>query len=178
MPEAHAVQEQELAMIGQNLGAATMEGSTLVFDMVRKTAVGHDIGYYQGHGHERLGRACLQEQELAVSGRNWGAAAVEGSTLVFTVGSKPAFRVPLKDVGGVQQAAQEARSLCGSLSPKAVHTQPKYNPVMGVGCSSRLRGGRALSSESLGCNPSSGVFGALNTILGAWNSLSYGPWLM
>ena len=53
--------------------------------------------------------ARAQEQELAVSGRNWGAAAVQGSTLVFSVGSKPAFRVPLKDVGGVQQAAQEAR---------------------------------------------------------------------
>ena len=42
-----------------------------------------------------------------MSGRNWGAAAVQGSTLVFSVGSRPAFRVPLKDVGGVQQAAQE-----------------------------------------------------------------------
>ncbi|KAK9825879.1 hypothetical protein WJX81_000254 [Elliptochloris bilobata] len=49
----------------------------------------------------------IEEQELAVSGRNWGAAAVQGSTLVFSVGSKPAFCVPLKDVGGVQQAAQE-----------------------------------------------------------------------
>ena len=44
-----------------------------------------------------------------MSGRNWGAAAVQGSTLVFSVGSRPAFRVPLKDVGGVQQAAQEVR---------------------------------------------------------------------
>lgn len=66
-----------------------------------------------------------------MSGRNWGAAAVEGSTLVFTVGSKPAFRVPLKDVGGVQQAAQEARSLCGSLSPKAVHTHAQIQPGHG-----------------------------------------------
>ena len=55
-------------------------------------------------------RAQAQEQELAVSGRNWGAAAVQGSTLVFSVGSRPAFRVPLKDVGGVQQAAQEVRT--------------------------------------------------------------------
>ena len=46
-----------------------------------------------------------------MSGRNWGAAAVQGSTLVFSVGSRPAFRVPLKDVGGVQQAAQEVRNI-------------------------------------------------------------------
>ena len=65
-----------------------------------------------------------QEQELAVSGRNWGAAAVQGSTLTFSVGGKPAFRVPLKDVGGVQQAPQEARGLrlgsstvCRRLAP-------------------------------------------------------------
>lgn len=108
---------QKLAGIGQNLGASTMEGSMLVFDVVRKTAVGHNIGCHRllqvtiGFMAMNAWGACLQEQELAVSGRNWGAAAVEGSTLVFTVGSKPAFRVPLKDVGGVQQAAQEARSL-------------------------------------------------------------------
>jgi hypothetical protein len=47
---------------------------------------------------------------MAVSGRNWGAAAVQGSTLTFSVGGRPAFRVPLKDVGGVQQAPQEARA--------------------------------------------------------------------
>ena len=46
-----------------------------------------------------------------MSGRNWGAAAVQGSTLVFSVGSRPAFCVPLKDVGGVQQAAQEVRNI-------------------------------------------------------------------
>lgn len=44
MPEAHAVQEQELAVIGQNLGAATMEGRTLMSTIVRKTAVCHTIG--------------------------------------------------------------------------------------------------------------------------------------
>ena len=46
MPEAHAVQEQQLAVIGQNLGAATMEGSMLVFNN-SKTAVGHDVGYQE-----------------------------------------------------------------------------------------------------------------------------------
>ena len=44
---------------------------------------------------------CMQKQELAVSGRSWGAAAVEGSNLVFSVNGKAAFRVPLQDVGQV-----------------------------------------------------------------------------
>ena len=95
-----------------------------------------------------------------MSGRNWGAATVEGSTLVFTVGSKPAFRVPLKDVGGVQQAAQEARPLCSSLYPKTLYTHmPQKNLLVGVGGSSGLREGRAPSNESLGRNPSSGAYG-------------------
>ena len=43
----------------------------------------------------------MQREDLAVSGRNWGQATIEGGTLVFTVAGKPAFRVPLKDVGQV-----------------------------------------------------------------------------
>jgi hypothetical protein len=44
-----------------------------------------------------------------VSGRNWGAAAIEGQTLVFRVGRQPAFRIPLQDVGQVQQSREEVR---------------------------------------------------------------------
>ena len=44
----------------------------------------------------------LQKQELAVTGRNWGHAAVEGSTLVFTENGKTTFRIPLSDVGQVE----------------------------------------------------------------------------
>ena len=36
-----------------------------------------------------------------MSGRNWGDAVVDGSTLVFNVAGKPAFRIPLTDVGQV-----------------------------------------------------------------------------
>ena len=36
-----------------------------------------------------------------MSGRNWGDAVVDGSTLVFSVAGKPAFRIPLTDVGQV-----------------------------------------------------------------------------
>ena len=43
----------------------------------------------------------LQETELSMSGRNWGDAVIDGSTLVFTVAGKPAFRIPLTDVGQV-----------------------------------------------------------------------------
>ena len=66
-----------------------------------------------------------------MSGQNWGAAAVEGSTLVFTVGSKPAFRVSLKDVGGVQQAAQEARRSVAAWALKLCTHLPKYKPGCG-----------------------------------------------
>lgn len=43
-----------------------------------------------------------QREELSVIGRNWGQATIEGGTLVFTVAGKPAFRIPLKDVGQVR----------------------------------------------------------------------------
>lgn len=43
----------------------------------------------------------LQEKELSLSGRNWGDAVIDGSTLVFNVAGKPAFRIPLTDVGQV-----------------------------------------------------------------------------
>ena len=43
----------------------------------------------------------LQEKELSTSGRNWGDAVIDGSTLVFNVAGKPAFRIPLTDVGQV-----------------------------------------------------------------------------
>ena len=60
--------------------------------------------------------AALQEQELCVNGRNWGAAAIEGQTLVFRVGRQPAFRIPLQDVGQVQQSREEVRAPAPSLS--------------------------------------------------------------
>ncbi|KAK9811520.1 hypothetical protein WJX72_005220 [[Myrmecia] bisecta] len=49
----------------------------------------------------------IEEQELAVSGRNWGDALIDGSTLVFKVNGKPAFRVPLNEVGQVAQGRDE-----------------------------------------------------------------------
>lgn len=55
--------------------------------------------------------SCEQEQEVSISGWNWGNAAVDTATMVFTVGSKPAFRIPLKDVNQVQQSKEEVRLL-------------------------------------------------------------------
>ncbi|BDA45000.1 FACT complex subunit SSRP1 [Coccomyxa sp. Obi] len=49
----------------------------------------------------------IEEQALSISGRNWGNATVEEGTLVFRVGQKPAFRIPLKDVGQVQLGREE-----------------------------------------------------------------------
>ena len=56
----------------------------------------------------------LQKQELAVAGRNWGHAAVEGSTLVFTENGKTTFRVPLSDVGQVWTPPSDSCLLCHS----------------------------------------------------------------
>ena len=58
----------------------------------------------------------MQEKELSMSGRNWGDAVVDGSTLVFNVAGKPAFRIPLTDVGQVPCAhACHQRILCRHL---------------------------------------------------------------
>ena len=59
--------------------------------------------------------AAIQEQALSISGRNWGGATVEEGTLVFRVGNKPAFRIPLRDVGQVQLGREEVISLPASL---------------------------------------------------------------
>lgn len=49
----------------------------------------------------------IEEKELSMSGRNWGDAVVDGSTLVFNVAGKPAFRIPLTDVGQVQKGRDD-----------------------------------------------------------------------
>lgn len=45
----------------------------------------------------------MQEQSLATNGRNWGAVAINGSSLMFLVDGKVAFEVPLPDVCAAQQ---------------------------------------------------------------------------
>lgn len=53
--------------------------------------------------------AALQEKELSMTGRNWGEAIIDGSTLVFNVAGKPALRIPLTDVGQVSRKPSTAR---------------------------------------------------------------------
>ncbi|KAG0565956.1 hypothetical protein KC19_7G026800 [Ceratodon purpureus] len=43
-----------------------------------------------------------EEKPLAISGRNWGDATLEGSSLAFTVGGKHAFDVSISDVSQTQ----------------------------------------------------------------------------
>ena len=50
---------------------------------------------------------------MSISGRNWGNATLDGATMTFAVGSKPAFRIPLKDVNQVQQNKEEVNDLPG-----------------------------------------------------------------
>lgn len=49
----------------------------------------------------KMACAGVQEKELSMTGRNWGEAIIDGSTLVFNVAGKPALRIPLTDVGQV-----------------------------------------------------------------------------
>ncbi len=49
-----------------------------------------------------------------MSGRNWGDAVIDGSTLVFNVAGKPAFRIPLTDVGQVC-VTQYTTSYCHNM---------------------------------------------------------------
>lgn len=74
---------------------------------------------------EALSRFCqesldqeLSSQELAVSGRNWGAVGLNGSSLMYKVDDKVMFEVPLPDVS---QAQQTKVGQC--------RTQPKQQPV-------------------------------------------------
>ena len=50
---------------------------------------------------------------MSITGRNWGDATLDGATMVFAVGAKPAFRIPLKDVNQVQQNKEEVSYLLG-----------------------------------------------------------------
>lgn len=79
-----------------------------------------------------------QVQEMACQGRNWGTAEIESSTLVFKVASKPAFRVPLRDVGQVQQASSLGSQSCNFWPPpwdlimRKIHLHDSQeNPVPG-----------------------------------------------
>ena len=53
---------------------------------------------------------------MSITGRNWGNATLDGATMMFAVGSKPAFRIPLKDVNQVQQAKEEVHDLAWLLT--------------------------------------------------------------
>lgn len=49
----------------------------------------------------------IKEEPPCISGRSWGTAEVENSTLTFRVDNKVAFRLPLVEVGQVQQGREE-----------------------------------------------------------------------
>jgi structure-specific recognition protein 1 len=49
----------------------------------------------------------IEESPIAVSGHNWGSMEVDGASLVFKVGGKPSFVIPLPDVAQVNQGRDE-----------------------------------------------------------------------
>jgi Structure-specific recognition protein (SSRP1) len=81
----------------------------------------------------------IKEEPVSISGRSWGTAEVENATLTFRVDSKVAFRLPLSEVGQVQQGREEVMLElpvddtagsspiplpCGSKPPSAVVLRP------------------------------------------------------
>ena len=49
----------------------------------------------------------VEETQLAVSGHNWGNVEIDGASLIFKVGDKPSFVIPLPDVAQVNQGRDE-----------------------------------------------------------------------
>ncbi|KAL4426532.1 hypothetical protein ABPG77_008390 [Micractinium sp. CCAP 211/92] len=49
----------------------------------------------------------IADDPLATSGHNWGKLAVDGSSLVFRIGGRAGFAVPLPDVSQAQQGREE-----------------------------------------------------------------------
>ncbi len=91
---------------------------------LRMTTAGNTLTAHQDKSAEAASPAvCLQEQQLCINGHNWGDVAIEGQTLKFRVGQQPAFRIPLQDVGQVQQSREEVR----------MHSQPSLQ----AGCDLR-----------------------------------------
>lgn len=64
---------------------------------------------------------------MSCSGRSWGVADVESSTLTFQVDKKPAFRVPLRDVGQVQQVGKSR--IQSSHESHAMRLQHKFSSM-------------------------------------------------
>ncbi len=77
--------------------------------------------------------AWAQTQEMALQGHNWGGVSIQNGSLVFTVGGKPLFEVPLKDVA--QVGAQRGVGVAW-----AAVSQAQDNACRGVWV---LRGGRS-----------------------------------
>ncbi|CAK0784212.1 hypothetical protein CVIRNUC_007416 [Coccomyxa viridis] len=86
---------------GSQLGVKRKGASDIQFLGFREKDVDDVRQALHGVAHD------IEEQEVSISGWNWGNAAVDTATMVFTVGSKPAFRIPLKDVNQVQQSKEE-----------------------------------------------------------------------
>ena len=59
------------------------------------------VGHRADRGADGVSRA--QEEQLSVSGRNWGDAVVDKSSLVFRVDKKTAFNIAIPDVSQVRR---------------------------------------------------------------------------
>eukprot|EP00898_Chlorokybus_atmophyticus_P005311 jgi/Chlat1/5781/Chrsp387S00877 len=68
-------------------------GQNVKFDGFREA----DLTTLTEHAKEHFGME-LEEQQLALTGRNWGDCDIRGSMLNFKVGGKQAFDLPLADV--------------------------------------------------------------------------------
>jgi len=86
---------------GCQLGVKRKSGATVNFTGFR------DQDLEQLRQVTNANNKTIEEKELSMTGRNWGEAIIDGSTLVFNVAGKPALRIPLTDVGQVQKGKDE-----------------------------------------------------------------------
>lgn len=88
----------------------------------------------------------IPEEPVATSGHNWGRLAVDGSTLVFKVGGRAAFSVPLPDVSQAQQGREEVMlefplddTVAGARGGPASHCCEKMPAHAAASCAAPLQ---------------------------------------
>lgn len=93
----------------------------------------------------------IAEEPVATSGHNWGHLAVDGSTLVFKVGGRAAFSVPLPDVSQAQQGREEVM-LEFPLDDTSAGAQATPHHSLGCWCAQAGGGVHAAVADGLaGC---------------------------
>ncbi len=92
--------------------APAQSGDSVKFHGFREA----DVAALKEHAAGCFPGVPVSSGEVAVSGKNWGEAAVRGNQLVFSVANKPAFNVDCADISAVSQQARRARGVRAGAS--------------------------------------------------------------